>query len=133
MNNLKITIVKLETSLFSANTRTSFDRLNKLIADDFIEVGASGIRFDKQHVLERLPTETPPEIEAGDFELRVLAENCVQLLYRSVMKKSDGLFPIYSHRCSIWQCNKGQWQMTFHQGTKCDAFELTKKVKNKSH
>ena len=71
MNNLKITIVKLETSLFSANTRTSFDRLNKLIADDFIEVGASGVRFDKQHVVERLPTETPPEIEAGDFELRV--------------------------------------------------------------
>ncbi len=124
MANLKVIIIKLEKSLFSASTRTSFDKLDSLICDDFIEVGASGIRFDKAHVLSRLPTEAPPAIKATGFELIVLGPNSVQLLYRSVMNKADGSKPIYSHRCSIWQQTKGQWQMRYHQGTKCQPFSL---------
>lgn len=124
MQDIKSTIIELETSLFSSEVRTSAAQLDKLIAPNFTEVGASGIRFDKKHVLERLPLEAPPKITATDFELREIAPNCVLLLYRAVMAKAEESTPSYSHRCSLWELHNNCWQMSYHQGTNCAAFEL---------
>ena len=115
-------IIKLEESLFSADIRTSKSHLEQLITDDFIEVGSSGIRFGKSEVLDRLPTENAPEISATDYEIRQLASDTVMLLYKSILVKHEEAEPIYSHRCSIWQKVNYQWQMTYHQGTKCEPF-----------
>ncbi len=122
--DIKLTLIALETALFTPDVRTSAAELDKLIADDFIEIGASGIQFDKCHVLERLPLETPPRIHAQDFELRWLAPNCAQLLYRAVMVRSEEKAPKFSLRSSIWVLNDDQWQMNYHQGTGCEAFAI---------
>ena len=57
MTELESEIIKLEESLFSDEVRASKLRLEQLIADEFIEVASSGIRFGKKEVLERLPTQ----------------------------------------------------------------------------
>ena len=124
MQDIELTITKLEVSLFSPEVRSSAVLLDKLIAPNFTEVSASGFRFDKKHVLERLPSETPPKITATDFELRKIAPNCVQLLYRAVMVKGGDTKPTYSLRCSIWELNNNCWQMSYHQGTECAAFKV---------
>ncbi|MBM7074006.1 DUF4440 domain-containing protein [Shewanella sp. 202IG2-18] len=127
MTELESEIIKLEESLFSDEVRASKIKLEQLIADEFIEVASSGIRFGKKEVLERLPTEAAPEIQATDYEVRQLADDSVMLLYQSVLKKHDVTKPIYSHRCSIWTKANNQWQMVYHQGTKCEPFEQKKK------
>lgn len=124
MTDTKSILIELETSLFSPQVRASIPKLDELIAEDFTEIGASGIRFDKKHVLERLPFESPPQIVAMDFELRLLAPDCAQLLYRSVMERGEGEEPIFSHRCSLWRLEDSNWKMTFHQGTRCAEFEI---------
>jgi hypothetical protein len=55
MNEITKTIYELELLLLKPEVRSSFDRLNFLLADDFQEFGSSGFTYDKKIVLERLP------------------------------------------------------------------------------
>ena len=87
MENLKAKLVALEEHLFKAEIRASYGELDGLIADDFTEISSSGVRFGKNEALERLPSELPPKISACEYELRYLAPNCAQLLYKAVMVK----------------------------------------------
>lgn len=123
MEDLKKILIELEERLFQPDVRCSLIELAELISDDFIEIGASGLRFGKANVLARLPTEAAPEITASNYELRMLGLDCAQLLYNAKMLKTEQPLPLYSHRCSIWQLNQSaQWQMIYHQGTTCAPF-----------
>lgn len=124
MEDLKLKLIQLEERLFEAETRTSYSELDQLIADDFTEIGGSGVRFGKREALERLPTELPPKIKASDYELRELGPGCAQLLYKAIMVKNGETVPIFSLRSSIWSLNSGRWQMNFHQGTLCKPFDV---------
>ncbi len=123
MENLKAQLIELEEHLFKAQTRASSSELAELIADEFVEIGAAGVRFGKKEVLARLPAELPPQIMASDYELRPLAPNCAQLLYKAVMVKGGETTAIDSFRCSIWSLLNGRWQMVYHQGTLCNALK----------
>lgn len=123
MDDLKKILIELEERLFQPDVRRSSSELTQLISDDFIEIGASGLRFGKANVLRRLPNEVAPEIIASHYELRILGSSCAQLLYKAKMSKAEQPSPTYSHRCSIWQRNSNdQWQMIYHQGTMCTPF-----------
>jgi len=50
-------IRRLEENLLSRETRSSPAALARLIADDFIEFGASGRIFDKAHIIAALPAD----------------------------------------------------------------------------
>lgn len=119
MEALKAQLIALEEYLFDPKVRASYVELDKLLADDFIEITASGTQFGKQAALARLPTEQAPIIQAQDYQFRRLAPDCAQLLYRATMVKAGETKPIFSLRCSIWQANHQQWQMVYHQGTLC--------------
>lgn len=120
--DVKAKLIQLEKHLFKAEVRTSAEQLQALIAEEFIEIGASGVRFGKAEVLERLPLERPPLIEAFDFEHRYLADACVQLFYKAKMIKHGEAKAKYSLRCSIWRLNGSHWQIVYHQGTSCAPF-----------
>ncbi|MGI2261581.1 DUF4440 domain-containing protein [Shewanella sp. GXUN23E] len=122
MEDLHSVIIALEEYLFRSSTRSSAVELQKLIADDFIEIGAAGNQFGKSEVLTRLPGEDAPEIAADSYEVRRLGDECVQILYRAILKKRGDTEPSYSKRCSIWTMNSGNWQMCYHQGTPCHPF-----------
>lgn len=123
MEDLESILIELEERLFQPNVRSSLTELTELISDDFIEINASGLRFGKSDVLQRLPTEVAPEITARDYELRLLGLDCAQLLYKAGVVRIEQLSPAYSHRCSIWRRSEsGQWQMIYHQGTTCAPF-----------
>ncbi|WP_165905097.1 DUF4440 domain-containing protein [Parashewanella curva] len=124
IKSIKETIIQLEKSLFSDAVRSSKSKLNSLIADDFIEVSSTGLRFGKDNVMSRLPTEDSFTVKATGFECRLLSNDTAMLLYQSAFKRGDSDF-LYSHRCSIWQQQSdSNWQMIYHQGTKCEAFEI---------
>ncbi|MCS6161806.1 nuclear transport factor 2 family protein [Shewanella baltica] len=123
MEDLKKVLIELEEYLFLPEVRGSSIELAQLISDDFIEIGASGLRFGKANVLRRLPNEVAPEIIASNYELRMLGSDTAQLLYKAKMSKAEQPSPVYSHMCSIWRQNsRTQWQMIYHQGTICAPF-----------
>lgn len=121
-DTIKQQLIELEQLLVQPATRLSAELLNRYLADDFYEIGASGRCFGKADVLTRLPTETPPVITQQDFECRVLAEGLAQQAYRATIKRAENDAVAYSIRSSIYRFNGEEWQMLFHQGTACEPF-----------
>lgn len=120
-NTIKQQLIALEQLLVQPATRLSAELLNRYLANDFYEIGASGRCFGKTDVLERLPTETPPVITQQDFDCRVLAEGLAQLTYRATIQRQGEDTVAYSIRSSIYRFNGENWQMIFHQGTACNT------------
>ena len=117
---IKQQLIALEQLLVQPATRLSAELLNRYLADDFYEIGASGRCFGKADVLERLPTEKPPVITQQDFNCRLLAVGLAQLTYRATIQRQGEDTVAYSIRSSIYRFNGENWQMTFHQGTACN-------------
>lgn len=110
-------LIALELMLQQAETRRNKALLNLLLANRFEEIAASGVRFDKAHVLQRLPEEQAPSVEAFDFEVRLLSNDLAQVLYKAKLRKAGEMQSKLSLRSSLWQLNSLGWQMVFHQGT----------------
>ena len=119
---LESQLIVLEKRLLEPQVRASREELDDLLADDFLEFGASGVRFGKAQALDRLPTETAPSFFTQDFELRGLGQDVAQLVYRAIIER-PGQPRLYSLRSSIWRRQAEQWAMVFHQGTACEPFE----------
>jgi len=116
MENIKELIYKLETDLLKPEVRASVDKLNELIADDFIEYGSSGLIYDKKIILERLPQGNSPTYSLFDFEVVILSEGIVQTRFKIDRVNLDNS-KMSSLHTSLWRKTNNKWQMFFHQGT----------------
>ncbi len=110
-DDLRQTLLALETALVSCDP-TGIDRgLPALIADDFLEFGASGRTWDAATTRRTLVDRAPAgPAELLEFAIDELAPGVVLATYRL-----GGPRP--SNRSSIWVHRGGRWQMRFHQGT----------------
>lgn len=109
--------VRLERSLQGYATR--LDSARMLLAESFVEFGASGRVYTKAAVLEAFTAaaaDNQVELpEMLDFDANLLAPGTVLVTYRSV--STPPASPRSSRRSSIWQQRGGSWQMLFHQAT----------------
>lgn len=100
----------LEERLLQREVRSDTASLALLIADDFVEFGASGGVWNKTDVIAGLQSEVFVKRLISDVEVRALADDVVLVTY--VCRSTTT-----SLRSSIWRRHGGGWQMTFHQGT----------------
>ncbi|NEU28189.1 DUF4440 domain-containing protein [Paenibacillus polymyxa] len=105
-------ILNLEKQLMHVQ-REDFERL---LADDYLEYGSSGKKYDKSMQLSFLIGKSPLDyipFVITDFNIRLLSSNIVHATYctESIDAGNKSL------RSSIWKLNEGQWQLVFHQGT----------------
>ncbi|MPR07520.1 DUF4440 domain-containing protein [Microvirga tunisiensis] len=111
----------LEEELLRPETRSSRERTDALLADDFVEFGASGRVYDKALMLAALAEEqaNPPPIEREitDFTVRSLAGDLVPVTYRVTRRRKDTPGEARFLRSSIWRHEAVGWRMTLHQGT----------------
>jgi hypothetical protein len=98
-------------------TRADFE---KMVCDDFWEVGASGRRYSKAYVLDTLEKRhsAPHEDvwEARDFFCKRLAQDIYMLTYTLVQDATRT-----TRRLTIWQHSASDWKIVFHQGTVVEA------------
>jgi hypothetical protein len=108
----------LETRLLHPDIRRDPTQAAALIADDFLEIGASGRTYNKSAILELLQTEPPlPPITLSDFHARPLADNIILVTYRTTRHDASGHPSTSAKRSSIWIYRDSRWQVTFHQAT----------------
>ncbi|MFL6585747.1 MAG: DUF4440 domain-containing protein [Luteimonas sp.] len=106
----------LERALLDPAVRADRARLDGLIAEDFLEIGASGAVFGKADVLSRLPGETGVAYEALPMRVQRIGADIARVLY-TVRRDADGDVR-RSLRSSWWRLDAdGCWRMVFHQGT----------------
>ncbi len=112
---LKNEISALEEKLLSQETRRSAEALGKLLADDFVEIGKSGRKYQRTELIELLVNEdAPPPVVITEFDVAILAEDLVLATYKTVNGKTG----VISVRSSIWHKRALHgWRMRFHQAT----------------
>jgi len=94
-------------------TRADFERMT---AEDFWEVGASGRRYSRAIVLDELEKRwSMPHShvwETSDFQCRKLCPDVYLLTYTLVQEKQRR-----TRRATIWQRSAEGWKIVYHQGT----------------
>ncbi|WP_242451744.1 DUF4440 domain-containing protein [Rhodanobacter sp. T12-5] len=94
------------------STRADFERM---AAADFWEIGASGQRYSRAHVLDILEHRAPDPAEhtwkTRDFHCRELGPETYLLTY--TLEQGERV----SRRSTVWRRNGEEWQIVFHQGT----------------
>ncbi len=109
-------VLELERELQHPLTRANPERLRELLAPTFVEIGASGRRYDLAATLSVLSEEQARQhefqpIEVHDLEGRRLQDGLIQVFWVSHRGSRR------ARRTSIWQHRAGRWQQVFHQGT----------------
>lgn len=115
--SLRDRLLALEQALMTAATRASAADLDALLAEDFLEIGSSGRRYDKPAVIAALlasPRRTDPPPVLEEIALCALGPATMLLTYRigSSDPAAGGTW-----RSSIWVEQSGAWRLRFHQGT----------------
>ena len=94
------------------STRADFERMT---VADFWEIGASGHRYSRTHVLDVLEHRAPDPSEhrwkTRDFHCRELGSDTYLLTY--TLEQGERV----SCRSTIWRRSGDEWVIVFHQGT----------------
>ena len=110
-------LYRLEQLLALAGERPTRDELERYIADDFVEHGASGKIWTKDTVIEAMQTWPSAERVVADFCVRALSDTVVLVTYKSTHQAEHPGTKRTSLRASIWRRNGNSWEVVFHQGT----------------
>lgn len=109
--DLRSTLLHLEAALAATDPAGIDGGLPALLADDFLEFGASGRSWDAATMRETLAgADGTGPVELLEFEVDELAPGVVLATYRLGE-------PRPSNRSTIWVRRDGRWQVRFHQGT----------------
>lgn len=109
--NLREQLKELEERHINLGVRKSSEELNKILADDFFEIGSSGKIFDKKECLVSGVVLT--EMSLHNYEIHPLASNVILATYFITDKTRNR----NTFRSSIWKRIDGRWQLYYHQGT----------------
>jgi hypothetical protein len=95
---------------------TSSADFERMMVDDFWEVGTSGARYSRQFALEELERcqAVPREDvwETSDFCCRELARDVYLLIYTLIQQKVRR-----TRRSTVWKRANDGWKIVYHQGT----------------
>lgn len=105
----------LEPLVYAANAGKSCAYFDALLAQDFWEVGASGLRYSREYVLGELEKrQQNPREEAwhtSGHHLQQLSGTDFLMTYS--LHQPTRL----SRRASIWRKQNERWLLVYHQGT----------------
>jgi hypothetical protein len=96
--------------------------IDRLLADDFQEIGSAGDVFGKREALDDLAEEARDglryERTATDWSVRAITDDVALVTYRVERNDPGAGSTATSVRSSVWAYRDGRWQMVFHQGTR---------------
>ncbi|MEW8993576.1 DUF4440 domain-containing protein [Clostridium sp.] len=124
MNYIKEHILELENDLLKSEVRKSAQKINDILADDFIGFCSSGreYHYEKGDIHQAQDDDTTLQWEILDFNIKELSNDCILAMYKVI--KHNRTDEKYSLRSSIWKYCNGKWKMFFHQGTLSSKSEI---------
>ncbi|HHD2753911.1 TPA: DUF4440 domain-containing protein [Clostridium perfringens] len=119
MNSIKKKIFKLENDLLKSDIRKSAEKINEIVADDFVEFSSSGSEYHYKNgdIFQAEDDEKNLDWEILNFEVKQLSKDCVLATYKVIKHDQPDERKRYSLRSSVWKEEHGKWKMSFHQGT----------------
>jgi glyoxylase I family protein len=120
-SEIETLLLRNELALLDPAIRRDRSCLLSLLAEDFLEFGASGLTWTRERIIELLATEEyePPIIE--DFQCRMVAPRVALVTYRAVRIDPASRARSAILRSTLWTEEAGEWLARFHQGTPAEA------------
>ena len=109
--NLIEHIRSLEERHLKPAIRSSKEEMDKILADEFTEIGSSGRMFDKEDCMNRDLSQD--DLSMHQFNMQEVAVDIVLTTYYLINKTLGR----HTLRSSLWKRIDGRWQLYFHQGT----------------
>jgi len=112
-------ILQLENDLLKSEIRKSPQKINEILADDFIEFSSSGNKYNYKNgdVFQEQNNNQELFWQIMNFKIKQLSDDCILAMYKVIKHNESNENKKYSLRSSIWKCYDGKWKMFFHQGT----------------
>ncbi len=104
--------VEHERRLLDPTVRARPDLVGSALAPDFVEIGQTGRRWNREALIEALAHAPGVSIATPVMTGRVIGPNLVLLEYRT--EGDHGAV----HRSSVWRLDHNRWQILFHQATR---------------
>lgn len=105
-----------EMRILAAERKADLAVFRELLAEQFIEIGPDGARYDKRAVLQIIAANPPQVVTASDFVVIQAGRDAAVVNYIVESTMPDG-----SHRrhtaSSVWARQGSGWMLVFHQGT----------------
>jgi len=98
----------------AAGERRAAD-LREYVAEDFLEIGASGRTYTKAEVLAAIETAPLRKFTLQDFKVVASGDRWALVSYRA--GERSGKSSTSSLRSTLWVMRERKWQIVFHQGT----------------
>ena len=114
-NGVGMELRRCEEDLWRPETRFDRELMEKVLADDFFEIGQSGRIWSREELLNTIGVEINAVIPLENFAIRKLAKDIYQVTYNSHVEY-DGVIR-HGRRSSIWMRSPSRWKLLFHQGT----------------
>ena len=113
MERCRITKVWLPLKVSFTFARRDPKCLGALLHADFVEIGRSGRRWDRQSIISMLISSKPDAAAAvaDSWEFQHLAPHVVLIIYR--LRRGSKV----SRHSSIWDTSTDPAKLRFHQGT----------------
>ena len=109
--DLREHIRSLEERHLKPAIRSSKEEMDKILADEFTEIGSSGRMFDKEDCMNRDLSQD--DLSMHQFNMQEVAADIVLTTYYLINKTLGR----HTLRSSLWKRIDGRWQLYFHQGT----------------
>jgi len=112
-------IRSLEEALHRPEVRHSRQAVETLLAEEFVEFGASGTVYSRATIIDLLIQEDDSDegsLRTWNYALTPISSDAVLLTYETERSYLDGSTRSVL-RSSVWRHNGLKWQMLFHQGT----------------
>lgn len=107
-------ILEYENDFFKKEFCQNKDNLNKRIHHEFMEIGQSGVVYNKESIIDYLSNlDGDRSIEILDFKIKQIKDDLVVANYLSKDKTDNSK----TLRTSIWTKERTEWSLFFHQGT----------------
>ncbi len=120
MDDPRLLLPELERHLLKPEVRSDRNAVSALLADDFMEFGASGRVWSRAEILAELATEPLVHLDASNFHVAMLSPELALVTYRS-SRVQPNQPPRQALRSSIWRLQGDHWRIVFHQGTQIPA------------
>ncbi|WP_074655905.1 DUF4440 domain-containing protein [Terriglobus roseus] len=102
---------ELEARLLRLGPECPRECMERLLAPDFVEFGASGTVWTRESILAELASTAERVYQMSDVRCAEINAMSALLTYRVTVNGRRSL------RSSLWIRSEENWQMLFHQGT----------------
>lgn len=120
VRELEKLLIAQEQALTAAEKRKDWPAIEKMLADDFLEIGGDGNLYTKQNVAEFFPDINLIDYKLSEWQFRRLGPATALVAYRADVKftfRGQG-GPAQFRVATLWaQQPTGQWLVKFHQAT----------------